>query len=139
MASDDACVQLAGGPVVDETTWMQQRLEHTDDPVVMQFEAGNAALSDAWGSGQGGELAAIDRTGQQLSLLRQATLIGRGQFVAEQWQIFEPTPHAEMTGVIRTGFVAQDAIAVLITADVLLGEGRLVIPAQHRMSGVALI
>jgi hypothetical protein len=44
-----------------------------------------------------------------------------------------------VTGVIRAGLVAKDPIAVLITADVLLGEGRLVVPAQHRMSGVALI
>jgi hypothetical protein len=31
MTSDDTCVQLAGGPVVDETTRMHQRLESTDD------------------------------------------------------------------------------------------------------------
>jgi hypothetical protein len=118
---------------------MQQRLEHTDDPIVLQFEARDATLSDQRGSGQCDKLTSIDRTGQQLSLLRQATLVGRGQFVAEQREIFESTPHTEVTRVIRAGFVAQDPIAVLITAAVLLGEGRLVIPAQHRMSGVALI
>ena len=28
---------------------------------------------------------------------------------------------------------------MLIATDVLLGEGRLVVPAQHRVSGVALV
>src|SRR3954447_16565936 len=122
MASDDARVQLTGGPVVDETTGMQQRLEDTDHPVVMQLEARYAALSDQRWSRQCGELASIDCTGQQLSLEGEATLIGSGQFVAQQREVFQATPHAEVAGVIRTGFVAQDPIGVLIAADVLLGE-----------------
>ena len=69
---------------------------------------------------------------------RQRSLVA-ASLSREQREIFEATPHAEVTGVIRAGFVAQDPIAVLIAADVLLGEGRLVVPAQHRMSGVALV
>src|SRR5215216_6360543 len=38
MASDDACVQLAGRPVTDEPAWMEQRLQQTDHSVVMQLE-----------------------------------------------------------------------------------------------------
>ena len=84
MASDDACVQLTGGPVADEATGMQQRLEETNHPVVMQLEARYAALSDQRWSRQCGELASIDRTGQQLGLFGEAPLIGGGQPFAEQ-------------------------------------------------------
>ena len=56
---------------MDETTGMQQRLQHTDEAVIMQFEAGDAALSDECESGQCGEFTSIDCTGQQLSLLQR--------------------------------------------------------------------
>src|SRR5712691_321279 len=46
MASDDAGVQLAGRPVADEAARMEQRLQQTDHSVVMQLEAGDAALPD---------------------------------------------------------------------------------------------
>src|SRR5258708_14376221 len=38
MASDDACVQLAGRPVADEAARMEQRLQQPDHSVVMQLE-----------------------------------------------------------------------------------------------------
>jgi hypothetical protein len=60
------------------------RLQQTDHPIVMQLQAGDAALSNQRGLGQCGKLACIDGTGQQLG--------------------------------------AQDAIGVLVAADVLLGE-----------------
>ena len=84
MASDDARVQLARGPVADEPAGMEQRLQQTDHAVVMQLEAGDAALPDQRRRSQCGELASIDRTGQQLGLFGEATLIGGGQLLAEQ-------------------------------------------------------
>ena len=44
-----------------------------------------------------------------------------------------------MPRVIRAGFVPQDAVALLVAAGVLLGEGGLVVPAQDRVTGLALI
>ena len=122
MASDDACVQLAGGPVVDEPTGMQHRLEDTNDPVVMQLDARYASPTDQRGSRQCGKLASIDGAGQQFSLLGEATLVGSGEFIAQQQEIFEATPYAEVTGVVRAGFVAQDPVTVLIAAHILFGE-----------------
>ena len=63
---------------------MQQRLEDPNHPVVMQLEARYAAPSDQCWSRQCGELARIDRTGQQLSLLGEAPFIGGCQLFAEQ-------------------------------------------------------
>src|SRR2546428_1533145 len=37
MASDDACVQVAGRPVADEAARMEQRLQQPDDSVIMQL------------------------------------------------------------------------------------------------------
>jgi hypothetical protein len=87
MASDDACVQLAGGPVVDETTGMQQSFQQADEAVIMQFEAGDAALSDECGSGQCGEFTRIDCAGQQLSLLGEASLIGGREPEPSMWPV----------------------------------------------------
>src|SRR5712691_1942193 len=122
MASDDACVQLAGRPVADEAARMEQRLQQPDDSVIMQLEARHAALPDQRWSRQCGELASIDRTGQQLSLLGKAPFIGGGQPLAEQREVFQPTADTEVTGIVRAGFIAQDPIAVLIAANILLGE-----------------
>jgi hypothetical protein len=41
--------------------------------------------------------------------------------------------------VVGARFGAKDAITVLVTADVLLDERALVVPAQHRVTGVGLI
>src|SRR5437879_57027 len=46
MASDDAGVQFASRPVADEPAGMEQRLQETDHSVVMQLQAGDAALPD---------------------------------------------------------------------------------------------
>ena len=101
---------------------MEQRLQETDHAVVMQLETGDAALSDQRWRSQCGKLAGIDRTGQQLGLFGEAPFIGGGQLLAEHWQILQPTPNTEVVGVVRARFGAQDPIAVLIAADVLLGE-----------------
>ena len=84
MASDDAGVQFARRPVADEAARMEQRLQQTDHAVVMQLEAGDAALPDQRWCSQCGKLASIDRTGQQLGLFGEATFIGGGQLLAEQ-------------------------------------------------------
>jgi hypothetical protein len=84
MASDDACVQFAGRPVTDEAAGMEQRFQHADDAVIVQFEAGHAALPDDHWRSQRGELASIDRTGHQLGLFGEATFIGGGQLLAQQ-------------------------------------------------------
>ena len=47
-------------------------------------------------SGQCGELASLDRTAQQLGLFGEATLIGDGQLLAEQRQVFQPTPNTKV-------------------------------------------
>ena len=78
MAGDHARVQLARGPVADEPAGMQQRLQQSDDSVIVQLEARHAALPDQRWSRQCGELASIDRAGQQLGLFAEATLIGGG-------------------------------------------------------------
>src|SRR5258708_7889223 len=122
MASDDEGVQLAGGPVANEAAGMQQRLQQTDHAVVMQLEAGDAALADQRWRSQCGKLASIDRTGQQLGLFGEAPLIGGGQPLAEQREVLQPTPNPEVVGVVRAGFSSQNAIAVLVATDVLLGE-----------------
>ena len=64
---------------------MEQRLQKTDHAVVMQLEAGDAALPDQRWRSQCGKLASIDHTGQQLGLFAEATLIGGGHLVAELW------------------------------------------------------
>src|SRR6266542_3391441 len=89
MASDDAGVQFARRPVADEAAGMEQRLQETDHSVVMQLEAGDAALPDQGWRSQRGKLASIDRAGEQLGLFVEATLIGGGQLLAEQWQVFQ--------------------------------------------------
>src|SRR5216683_3270557 len=104
MASDDARVQLAGRPVADEAAWMEQRLQQTDHSVVMQLEAGDATLSDERWSRQCGELASIDRTGQQLGLFGEAPFIGGGQPLAEQREVFEATANTEVTGCRSSRF-----------------------------------
>jgi hypothetical protein len=63
---------------------MEQRLEQTDHSVVMQLEAGDAALPDQRRCSQCGKLARIDHTGQELGLFAKATLIGGGQLLTEQ-------------------------------------------------------
>ena len=85
MASNDAGVELAGCPVADDATRMEQRLQETDHAVVMQFETGDAAPADQLWCSQRGKLASIDRTGQQLGLFAEATFIGGAQLLAEQW------------------------------------------------------
>src|SRR5439155_18572122 len=87
VASDDAGMQLARRPVADEPAGLKQRLQERDHSVVMQLEAGNAALPDHHRRSQCGELAGIDGTGQQLGLFAEATLIGGGQLLAEQRQV----------------------------------------------------
>jgi hypothetical protein len=47
--------------------------------------------------------------------------------------------NAKVAGVVGAGFGAQNAIAASIAASVILGKRRLVIPAQHRVTGLALI
>ena len=83
MASDDARVQVARRPVADEPTGMEKRLQETDHSVVMQLEAGDAALPDQRWRSQCGKLASINRTGQQLCLFGQAARIGGVQLLAE--------------------------------------------------------
>src|SRR5579859_2939591 len=106
---------------------MEQRLQETDHAVVMQLEAGHAALPDQRGSRQRGKLASIDRTGEQLGLFVEATLISGGQLLAEQRQVFQATPNPEVVRVVRAGFGPQDSITMLVAADVLLGERGLVV------------
>src|SRR4051812_33625660 len=84
MASDDAGVQLTRRPVADETTGMEQRLEDTNHPVVMQLEAGDTTLSDDRWWGGGSQWAGFDGAGQQLGLFGEATLIGGGKLLAQQ-------------------------------------------------------
>ena len=122
MPSDDAGVQLTGGPVVDETARIQHCLQQPDHPIVMQLQAGDAALSDQCWLGQCGKLASIDGTGQQLGLLIKASVIDGSQLLVEQRQVVEATPNTEVVSVIRAGLGAQDTIGVLVAADVLLGE-----------------
>ncbi len=40
----DARMQLAGSPVTSEGGGMQQRLQHTDQPVVVELQAGKTSL-----------------------------------------------------------------------------------------------
>ena len=54
--------------------------------------------NQGWRS-QCGKLASIDRTGQQLGLFGEATRIGDGQLLAEEWQVLQPTPNTEVVGV----------------------------------------
>ena len=82
--SNDAGVQLTGSPMVDETARIEHRLQQADHPIVMQFQAGDAALSDERRFGQCGKLASIDGTGQQLGLLIKASVIDGSQLVMEQ-------------------------------------------------------
>src|SRR6266566_2514262 len=122
MAGQDAGVQLTGRPVRGKGGGMQQRLQHTDQAVIVQLQARDSALPDHGRPGQRRQLAAIDGARQQLRLERQAALIGRRQLLAQEGQILQSAPNAKMTGIVRAGFVAQDAISVLITAGVELGE-----------------
>jgi len=93
VASNDACVHSAGRPVADEAAWMEQCFQQADDSIVMQFEAGDAAQSDHRWCSQRGELASVHRAGQQLGLFGEATLIGGGQLLAQQWQVVGPGGH----------------------------------------------
>src|SRR6266568_5396286 len=132
MTGQDPRMQLTGCPVSGKGTGMQQCLEHADHPVVVQLQAGHASVSDHCWFGQYRQLASVDRTSQEVSLQCQGAVIGCRQLLAQEGQILQSAPNAKMTGIVRAGFVAQDAISVLITAGVELGEGRLVVPAQHR-------
>jgi len=45
----------------------------------------------------------------------------------------------QSAGIVGAGFGAQDAVTVLVTARVVLGKRRLVLPAQHRMTSLTLV
>src|SRR5215213_9065360 len=83
VAGDDAGVQLARGPVVDEPARMKQRLQETDHAIVVQLEAGDATLPDERRRSQCGKLASVDGTGEQLGLFGEATFSGGVELLAE--------------------------------------------------------
>ena len=64
MASQDASVQVAGSPVSGEGGGMQQCLQDTDHPVIVQLQAVDAALSDNGRLGERRRLPGVDRTRQ---------------------------------------------------------------------------
>jgi hypothetical protein len=83
MASDDACMQLAGRPVTDEATGMEQRFQQTDHAVIMQLETGDAALPDQCRCSRRCKLSSFDGADEHLGLFGEATLIGGGQLLVE--------------------------------------------------------
>ena len=51
VAGEDASVQLVRGPFANEATRIEQGLQQTDHPVVMQLQAGDAPQSNQRGFG----------------------------------------------------------------------------------------
>jgi hypothetical protein len=68
VAGEDASLQLARGPFANEATRIEQGLQQTDHPVVVQLQAGDAPQSNQRGFGELRQMASVDWTGQQLGL-----------------------------------------------------------------------
>ena len=134
-----ARVQVAGGPVANQASRLDQGVQQADHAVILELQTWDPAVADQGRFTQRREFPGIDHAGEQFSLQRQAARIGRRKRRMQQRQVLEPAPNAKVPRVIRAGFVPQDAVALLVAAGVLLGEGGLVVPAQDRVTGLALI
>ena len=101
---------------------MEQRVQQADDPVVVESEPRHTALADDGRFGQVCQEAAVDGTGQEVGLQGEGAVIGRCQLLAQQGQVVQSAADAEVASVVGAGFGAQDAVAMVVTAGVLLGE-----------------
>src|SRR6185436_16806640 len=64
VALEEARQDVTGGPVGDEAAGAQQDVEQSDQPIIMQADAGHAAHADLDRLGEAGELALVNGAGQ---------------------------------------------------------------------------
>jgi hypothetical protein len=105
---------------------MQQRLQQTNYPVVVELHTRDASLADHRRFGQARQLAGVDATGQEVGLRCQSALIGRCQLVAQQRHVVQSPPNAKVVDIVGAGFGAQDAVAILVTTHHQWRQGWLI-------------